>query len=301
MKEFEYDYKIMGTEASVSIITKDKSLADKLAKKSYEEMVEYENKFSRFKKESELSIVNLKKEMIVSNIFMEVILEAKKLFIKTEGYFNPLVQIDLFGYSKDFKEIIDLHSKMDIKTEEEINRGCDINFNDIFIDENISKVVLKNNHKLDFGGFLKGFLAEKIARKIKSSEGVSGVIVNIGGDLFTMGLDSFGKEFIFDIYNPVKKEDGISIKLYNKALATSGTYKRNWKLSGKFFHHILNKNGQENPETDIVSVSVIHENGGCADAYTKIFLSAGPEKAIDILKEKLGFIIIKNDGQIIKN
>lgn len=302
MKEYEFNYKVMGTDLSISVVTDSVDLANDLAAKALLEIQSYEKQFSRFLTESELSQLNLKKELVVSKTFIEVLLKAKELFTETGGAFNPLVQIERFGYDKDFKEIKDADINKDIVLE-----NYDIDFSKTIIDQNLSKVILSQGQKLDFGGFLKGYVAESVAQKIKSgyekfnSEKIKGVIVNIGGDIACFGLDENDQKFVFNIYNPINEKDEISIVLYNECLATSGVYKRVWRNYGQKFHHILNEFGNKNPETEMVSVSVIHKDGGRADAYTKAILSLGHENFLETLgSDELKFILIKNKGEIIK-
>ncbi|MFA5299192.1 MAG: FAD:protein FMN transferase [Lutibacter sp.] len=313
MKEYEYNAKVMGTDLSVAIITNSKNLADNLYSVSLAEIQAYEKTFSRFLPDSELSQLNEKKEMVVSPIFMEVFLKAQELFLETNGVFNPLVQIERFGYDKNFDEIKNINFEEKVKDGETLSGNYDIDFSKIVVDRNLSKIILSAGQKLDFGGFLKGYLAEKIAKKIKldyekfDSEKIKGVIVNIGGDIHTQGFDANDQEFIFSIYNPITKQDDIQTKLYNSSLATSGTYKRFWQSSEKTIHHILDETGTKNPVSNVISASVINSDGSRADAYAKVFLSLGHEKALKMLSDenpendKIQFIIIKNNGEIIKN
>jgi thiamine biosynthesis lipoprotein len=296
MKEYEYTGKAMGTEFSISIICKSQSEANVQANISIKEIVHYENQFSRFSEQSELSKLNKIKEMVVSENFLEVMQEARRLFILTKGVFNPLFQIERLGYNKNFNDIL----PSDKKTEDTDN--YDIDFYSTVIDIENSKIVLQKGQKLDFGGFLKGYLAEKICKSIKdSSKTIQGVIVNIGGDIYTQGLDENNKKFIFEIYNPITKQDDISISLYNQALATSGTYKRVWKILGEMYHHVLDSSGEKNPTNQIVSASIIHTSGSTAEAYAKVFLSLGENGANDALQDSpLNFILITQSGSIIK-
>ena len=296
LKEFEWSGKAMGTDYSIAIVCISRDLALETYEKAKNEIKEYEERFSRFLSTSELSILNEKKDMVVSQTFLDVTKKAYQLFMETGGIFNPLVQIVRFGYDKNF---INLENNKHTKDDSLYN----IDFHSTIIDEKTSSIHLKEGQKLDYGGFLKGYLAEIIAKKIKShSENITGVIVNIGGDIHTQGLDENGNKFVFNIYNPILKNEDIKITLYNQSLATSGTYKRSWFISGKKMHHILDSSGSQNPENDIVSASVIHENGANAEAYTKVFLSLGHERALKLLKNKnVSFIIIKNDGQVNTN
>jgi thiamine biosynthesis lipoprotein ApbE len=69
VQEYEFNKKIMGCELEVSII----SDSEKEAKKKFEECFKlgekYENFFSRFKKDSELSTLNKKKFLQVPELF----------------------------------------------------------------------------------------------------------------------------------------------------------------------------------------------------------------------------------------
>lgn len=294
-KEFEWNGNAMGTEYSIVIICDESKIAETIYKEIEKDIQEYEKTFSRFIPTSELSIINENKKMIVSSAFLEVTKKAYDLFVKTKGIFNPLVQISRLGYNKRF---VDLENKPKVDND----TLYDIDFSTVIIDEETSYIELQEGQKLDYGGFLKGFLAEKLAKKIKNySEGITGVIVNLGGDIYTLGRNENQNKFTFNIYNPVLPNQVIHIELENQSLATSGTYKRIWKNGGEIVHHILNQNGDKNPDTDIVSVSVIHPCGARAEAYTKMFFGVDPVHVQEILGEKISFILIKNNGEVMRN
>lgn len=287
----------MGTQFSISIVTTSKGKADNLANIAEEQIHENEARFSRFQLGSELSLLNTKKSAVVSNDFFTVAEEAYRLFVRTQGIFNPLVQIEKFGYNKTFDELSSYTT--DTHTEE----PYDIDFATTIIDPTTRTITLKEGHKLDFGGFLKGYLATKICKEIMSSSPeVTGAIVNIGGDLHTEGFDEHNTEFTFEIYNPVTQKDDIVVSVHNKSLATSGTYKRTWVHNRTQVHHILDVTGMQNPDTDIVSVSIVNDDGATAEAYTKVFLNVGIKEALEILKnEKILYLCIDTKGVVTTN
>jgi len=295
LEEFEYNGKAMGTEYFISIVCNSKGLADNIYNIAKNDIEQYEALFSRFIPTSELSILNEKKEMIVSPLFLNVTMKAYRLFIRTRGIFNPLVQVSRLGYDRNFLDIKD-----DINIDDE--SIYDIDFSSVSINQDKSLVRLNEGQKLDYGGFLKGYLAEIIVKNIKSSfPDIAGIIVNIGGDIYTQGLDKNGNKFIFNIYNPISKDD-VFVTLYDQGLATSGIYKRSWFHLNEKIHHILDITGKRNPESDIISISVIHNDGAKAEAYTKVFLSMDYKNALELLGEKdISFVIIKKDGKVFKN
>lgn len=297
MEEFEYSGKAMGTNYSVAVVCDSEAVATEAWHIAKAEVEAYDAKFSRFAPTSEISLLNKRKDMRISETFLKVTAEAQKLFFETRGVFNPLVQISRFGYDRDFSELEDAGTAID---EDE---RYDIDFSTTLIDPRASRIRLNEGQELDYGGFLKGYLAELIARKIEERfPAISGIVVNLGGDIHARGLDRDRQEFQFHIYNPILDNEDIVVNLRDQSLATSGTYKRFWRRAGRNMHHILDVSGTDNPTSEIVSASVVCENGGKAEAYAKVFLSLGTENAVDLLKnESISFLSIDRRGKVVGN
>lgn len=295
MQEFEYSGKAMGTDYHLAVVCPSAKLANEAFAIAKSIIEAYEARFSRFLPESELSRLNENQDQVVSSTFMEVTRKARQLFEETKGVFNPLVQISRFGYDRDFDDLKD-----DDFSDES---PYDIDFSATTIDTDSFRVRLEPGQKLDYGGFLKGYLAELIAKKIEAyAPDITGVVVNLGGDIHARGLDADAAKFVFYIYNPITQKDDFPITLHNQSLATSGTYKRYWMHSGKKTHHILDATGVPSGESDIVSASVVCKDGGRAEAYAKVFLLLGPEEGMKLLEaEPFSFLTIGAEGQITTN
>lgn len=156
MQEFEYHNKIMGCDLDISIITCKGYNPSNYFNLCFKELKRYESIFSRFDAKSELSRLNEKKELYVSDIFWEIFIEAEKIYKNSLGLFNPLSQIEQFGYTEDFSQ------KETFKRKNTIHYND--NFSEIQIDRSKKYIKLQKNQKLDFGGFLKGYLAEKFSK-----------------------------------------------------------------------------------------------------------------------------------------
>ena len=291
MKEFEYRNKVMGCDLYISIVTSNNAELDDTFNTCYLELKEYESIFSRFDEKSELSILNKNGELCASDIFWEVFEVAEKLHKETNGIFNPLTQIEQFGYATDFSERDHFVKK------EVINYDDD--FSKIFINKEKKYIRLGTNQKLDFGGFLKGYLAQKISRNIKDFHGT---IINIGGDIYSQGLDENNEKFTFSIFNPITNQDILSIPLQNKTISTSGTYKRNWKIGDETFSHIVNPLTKETANQKLISASIITDDGGLSEAFATTSIILGLEESIKLLKGKdVHYIFITSDGTITHN
>lgn len=293
LKEYEFAGKIMGTDFIVSLVSRSEELALGGYRQALGIAEAYENRFSRFIKDSELSLLNSEKDLVVSEIFWQVFLVAENLHRETKGIFNPLLQIETLGYKHDF-------SLMDknIKNAEEV---CyDVGWNNLSSDGEKKRICLGPSQKLDFGGFLKGYVAENIANILKYD--FSGIIINIGGDIFTYGEDENGKPFTFSIWNPITEKEFGNILIKNEAVATSGIYKRKWLVAEKEVFHILDTKKLANPETDLVSATVIAPHGCLAEAYATVAICLGKEKAVELLDKKhFRYVLINKDGVLFKN
>ena len=291
MYEFEFNDHLMGTDLSLALIAHDEDYATQIYTDSRRRLQEYEAQFSRFSPESELSKLNKERTLIVSSRFMSLLHTARGLYIKTDGHFNPLLQIERFGYATTYDTVKDVSQRQN-------PLPYNINFNMLDIDEQTHRISLVDDQKLDFGGFLKGHLAEiEACRIITEYPDIQGVIVNIGGDIHTRGRDASRNVFVFEIENPVTGH-GITVPLENTSLATSGTYRHAWDTDIERMHHILAREGTHNPKTDIVSSSVIHESGASAEAYAKALMTLAPATLEAMVGEAVQYVLIHQDGTI---
>ncbi len=294
-KEFEWTGHAMGTEYAIAIVCPEAAQAEALSLVARADIEAAEARFSRFLADSELSILNRTKSQIVSQAFFDATAKAYELYQKTDGYFNPLLQIARHGYTENFADM-----KKDDRSANVLPYNID--FSKVEMDPKTLRITLKADQALDYGGFLKGYIAQVIADHIhKENPEVSGVVINIGGDICARGVDANGDPFVFAIYNPHTGTSDIEVILDNKSLATSGTYKRNWKRDGKKIHHILDKTGLHNPASDIVSVSIVHADGALAEAYTKEVLSLSDSEAESFAERtEIGLVMIDRNGTVKK-
>lgn len=292
MQEYSYSQKRFGTTATISLVMESAVQAEQIIQAGFALLATYEARFSRFLPDSELSSLNSKKELVVSDEFFLILKLSYDLYKKTGGIFNPLVQVARAGYNAPFGEIKNTPQK-------NIGGIYNIDFNSVYFDDVTKKVILQSEQKIDFGGILKGYLAEKISKGISTKNPqCQGNIVNLGGDIHTEGVDETGRPFKFMIYNP-NNDTEIPILLSDTSLATSGTYSRTWQTFAGPMHHILGPDGIKNSDSDLISASVIHKNGAVAEAMAKVFLVIGATKIPEtILLDDYQCLLINKDGKI---
>lgn len=104
--------------------------------------------------------------------------------------------------------------------------------NDIIIDEENSTVHLRDPEmKLDVGAFAKGYAVEMIARNLEA-RGKTNYVLNIGGNIRTIGTKLDGSDWKTGIENPADDESYIEfIGLGGSdAIVTSGSYQRYYSV-----------------------------------------------------------------------
>lgn len=288
LSDYNYNTKVMGCNFHLTFVAQNVRDADLYFTQAWEIAQAYESRFSRFREDSELSLLNKQKTMTVSDEFLNIYRIAFQLYKKTKGGFNPLVQVRRIGYNNPFEEI---EKTKNIRFK---NLRYDVNMENSMVSGNM--FFLGQNQELDFGGLLKGYVAEQIAKRSASKYGM---IINIGGDIYVRGKNTKNKNFCFFIHNPLDKDKKISFPLEDASLCTSGTYKRKWKCIDGDVHHIIDSRSRISVQSDVVSASVIHKDGAVADAFATYAIVLGMERALDFLQsEGIDFVLIDKHGKV---
>lgn len=145
--------------------------------------------------------------------------------------------------------------------------------------------------------FTKLYVAEKVANVAMESEGVEGVVVNIGGDIVVKG-DIQEKIKVADPTAPYENAAPISVvEINNKTIASSGNYRRGVELNGKHLSHIIDpKTGL--PADQIASATVIHENAVTAGALATAFNILPISESIQLAKtaNNADYLIVDKEG-----
>lgn len=272
MKKFDYTFKALWTVCSISLIWDTDQWHIDTINYCYKYVCAFENEFSRFKPTSSLSLLNDSKKMEVSDRFLNLLDKSRVIFQETQGYFNPLINMNIIGYSHNF---------------------TDKNFEIISAKENLDFLAIKNygnvielqpDMNLDFWSIAKGYLADLVWEILKK-RWFQNFMANMWGDIIVGGVNHLGKKWKIWVSSPFDGQEVIAdIEISNKSISTSGTYLRNWDINGKKFHHIRTPFSQ-NQCSDIVSVSIVDFFWYKTDAYATALLAMWMEKAKEFCKK----------------
>lgn len=137
-------------------------------------------------------------------------------------------------------------------------------------------------------------------------EGITSFMVEIGGEVLCRGEKAPGAPWQIGIEKP--GDDGgilhVAVPLRDRALATSGSYRRFVESGGRRRHHIVDPRTGDNPAHAVVSVSVEARDCVTADALSTTLMVVGPKGAQAVL-ERAGdptaralFLLQDKDGTL---
>ena len=165
-----------------------------------------------------------------------------------------------------------------------------------FDDKNFTIAFNNNTFKLDLGAVGKGYALDMLKELFKES-GVTSGLVDFGGSILTIGKYE-DNNWTVSISNGTK--DGIAGKITLPAAfySTSNASNRFVEYDGTKYHHIIDGKTAFPSESDIVSCTVIGDNGLISDALSTAVFVMGKDKAIALYNEfpVAEFVITDKDG-----
>jgi thiamine biosynthesis lipoprotein len=150
---------------------------------------------------------------------------------------------------------------------------------------------LRKSLKLDFNAIAQG-LSVDVLCEFLDEQGFENYYVEIGGELRVKGTNKEGVPWrigidLADESNDVSTENrtfSAIISISNRAVATSGNYRKFYEKDGKKYSHTIDPKTGYPVQHNLLSATVIAENATFADAMATVFMVWGTEKSIDFVK-----------------
>lgn len=175
------------------------------------------------------------------------------------------------------------------------------NINDLVIDEENNTVFLADPQMtLDVGAIAKGYAVEQIAKHLEE-KGITGYILNVGGNVRTIGMADGDKWKVGIENSDVNNEDKPFIeylKIAGESIVTSGSYQRYYVVNGENYHHIIDPETLM-PGTKYRSVSVLTNDSGLGDAMSTALFLMDYEDGKKLVEEteNVEAMWVMNDGE----
>jgi len=190
-----------------------------------------------------------------------------------------------------------------IPTEAEIEEAlATVDYRQVILDGNT--VQLANpNAWIDLGAIAKGFMAYEIAEFL-AANGVTGALVNLGGDIVAVGNRHDGSPWRVALRKPFG-DDGERLGILEVSWAcvlSSGTYQRQFEIDGVRYHHILDPNTGKPVISDVVSATLITHTAVIGEGYSTVAILMGSERTQELLDHIPGFVgavLVLEDGEVL--
>ena len=288
---------ILGTIIDITIYDKqDESIIDK----AFDRIRAIEAKMTINNAEtSEIIALNEaagKSAVKLSPDTFEVLERAKYYSELTGGLFDPTVGsiVKLWNIGTDYAAV------PDPKVLEE--KRLLINKDRLILDKStLTAKLLDPGMQDDLGAIAKVYTADEVSKILKEN-GVQHAIINLGGNVLTIGGNMQDKPWKIGIQNPFNPRGdylGI-ITLKDKTVVTSGTYERYFEKDGKRYHHILDPRTGYPADNEVASVSIITDSSMDADGNSTSVLLLGLEDGMKFVESEKGFeaIFVTYDKKI---
>ena len=151
--------------------------------------------------------------------------------------------------------------------------------------------------RIDCDGIAQGYSVD-VFYELLLSKGIDDYIIEIGGEIRTHGFNEKGEAWTVGIEDPSQflNNDFLVnkvVNISNKAITTSGNYRKYKKLGNLYFSHIIDPIQGRPVNNGIISVSVIADDAITADALDNAFMVMGIEKSFQLIQSlpSVGFYI----------
>jgi thiamine biosynthesis lipoprotein len=246
-------------------------------------LLEIDSSLSIYKDYSLISKLNNGGNLKTDSLFNQVFNAANKVYQQTEGNFDCSVRplVNAWGFYKD-----KLGDSLVVDS---------LKFRKLLLYAGFDKIrlmadslVLPKGMSLDFNSIAQGFTVDVIA-KFLESKNIKNYLVEVGGELLSKGKNADGNIWRVGVDKPSEDIDVnerflFILDLENKALATSGNYRKFYEKDGVRYSHTINPFTGFPAQNRLLSVTVIHDNCMFADAYATAFMVMGVRKSKQFAK-----------------
>jgi thiamine biosynthesis lipoprotein len=237
--------------------------------------------------------------IVLDEHFAAVLEQAQKISVATGGMFDitvgPLVRAWGFSYKKGLPPL----DSMQVDSLRQL-----IGFQKIQLENGVLQKA-DPRMEVDVNAIAQGYTVDVLAAFLEV-HGIKNYMVEVGGEVRAAGKNARGEVWRIGIDKPVEgavegRPLQTIVSLENKALATSGSYRKFVERDGKKYSHAIDPHTGYPITHNLLSVSVIADDCTTADAYATAFLVMGLERSLEIAREKgleLYGIYVGDDGAL---
>jgi len=234
---------------------------------------------SHYDSKSELSHINRSRDIHgaieLSAPLAIVLRRAKEIYFETAGFFDVTVAplVNLWGFGPE--DTVAIPSDADVQ-----KKLAFIGSDKYFVTGELRFKKTIPELMIDLSAIAKGYAVDVLAGFFQE-QGCRNFMIEIGGEVRCEGENPEGQVWKIGIENPTKPKDTFSIVvLHNKAMATSGDYRKFVLHEGVKYSHTINPKTGFPVKHSVASVTVIAPTCIDADAYATALHVMGLENGL---------------------
>ena len=242
--------------------------------------------FSTWDDNSEISLFNKNTSLepiIVSDEFAYLTGLSTNLYSLSAGAFDPTIMplLTLWGFNSQ-------NSYYKIPNSELVEfTSSFVGFDKLSIHNN---TITKQNEKLtlDYSSIAKGYSVDAVASVLKEL-GISDFMIEVGGEIL-VSTPSYKPNKVWKLgivrpsFNYSNQDLYITLKLKDKALATSGDYRNYFIENDIAYSHLFDPRLGMPISSNVASVSVIADSCAYADGLATAIMVLGKERGIALVE-----------------
>lgn len=269
---------------TVITITLYDSKDEKIINTCFDYCKEFENLVSRTIATSEISMINHAngQPVEVSDTTIELLKKGIEFGELTDGAFD--ITIAPLSELWDFK-----NNPGNVPSESDINELLShVNYKNIVIKEN-TVTLTDPRAAIDLGGIAKGYMADRL-KEYLLGEGVTSAIINLGGNVLTIGEKPDETSFNIGIQKPFDEQNATitSVSVKDTSVVTSGSYERYFEVNDTIYHHVLDTDTGYPCDNELLSVTILSEESIDGDALSTSCFALGLETGQKLIESLEG-------------
>jgi len=295
---FSYSYEqVLGTSFDLQVWSRSEASADLAEKRALAEIDRWASILSSYDAESEFSRWASTRDVRVkiSPALFEVLSLYDAWHSKTAGALNP-----------GAAAVIDVWKKAEMSgmlpAEDEMSLAVrQAGMKHWTLDPQTGIATRHSDIRLVMNSFVKSYILQRVSHTLMSMEGITGVRVNIGGDIVSAGYTPEAVR----VTNPFGADNSTPLAIIQAnglAVATSGDYKRGFTINGRSYSHIVDPRTGK-PVNGVAAATVVSKDASTAGALATAFNILQPEECKALVAAHPGteYLLITRDGTHIES
>jgi hypothetical protein len=172
------------------------------------------------------------------------------------------------------------------------------------IDDANGTVTRLTEQSLNLNSIAKGYILQKAGEAaLAKVASIEGLLVNLGGDMFSFGHDDKAKGgWIVGVQNPHQPQDNADVlarvRLHGRAIATSGGYERFYTINGQRHSHLFDPRTGRSADS-VASSTVIARDNVTANALATTLCVLAPDEGLQLIAATPGAecLLVTKEGK----